>query len=228
MRRRGRRCLTIGASTVLALLAACSTKPPVPDWRLNAFDALQRAQGAYLAGDARIEAAEFAKARSEVGRTGRADLVARVELARCATRVASLVLDDCTAFDALRADAAPPELAYAEYLAGRVLAQDVALLPEQHRGIAAALAAGRADAVGVQAMADPLARLVAAGVLLRTLQASPALTDIAIDTASAQGWRRPLLAWLHVQLQRVAQAGDAAAEARVRRRIALVQGAASP
>jgi len=48
----------------------------------------------------------------------------------------------------------------------------------------------------------------------------------AIDTASDQGWRRPLLAWLGVQAQRAEAAGDAQEEQRIRRRIALASGQA--
>jgi hypothetical protein len=73
-------------------------------------------------------------------------------------------------------------------------------------------------------MADALARLVAAGVLFETNRADPQVLQIAIDTASAQGWRRPLLAWLNVQLKR-AEAAAAADEAQqLRRRIAIVEG----
>jgi hypothetical protein len=43
-----------------------------------------------------------------------------------------------------------------------------------------------------------------------------------VDTASAQGWRRPLLAWLGLQHQRALQAGDAEAAAGLQRRIDLV------
>jgi hypothetical protein len=77
----------------------------------------------------------------------------------------------------------------------------------------------------LQDMSDPLARLVGSAVLLQAGRANPAVTSLAIDTASTQGWRRPLLAWLQVQLSRVEQAGDSAEAARVRRRIALAQGA---
>ena len=77
-------CGVFAALALAALVAACSSKPAQPDWQMNAADALQRALSAYLSGDARIEAQEFAKARSEVARTGRADLLARTELARCA------------------------------------------------------------------------------------------------------------------------------------------------
>jgi hypothetical protein len=44
----------------------------------------------------------------------------------------------------------------------------------------------------------------------------------AIEAASAQGWRRPLLAWLGVEERRAQAAGDAEAAARIRRRIELI------
>ncbi len=205
---------------VVAVLAACASGSPPPDWQLNAQGAIERAQDAYLSGNSAIEAVEFARARSQVARTGRADLLARVELVRCATRVASLVLEPCQAFEALAQDAAPPEQAYASYLAGQVTAAQVPLLPGQHQALALAGANGAA----VAALDDPLSRLVAAGVLMRRGQADALTIATAIDAASSQGWRRPLLAWLGVQALRAEQAGDGEALARIRRRILLVAG----
>ena len=199
------------------LLVACGNTPPQPDWQMNAKSAMERAQQAFLTGNNRVEVAEFARARAEVASTGRADLMARIELARCATRVASLVFEPCAGFAALVQDAPAPERVYAEYLAGRVLASDAALLPEQHRSAAVA----GAQVPDLKSITDPLARLVAAGVLLQTSRADPATIAVAIDTASAQGWRRPLLAWLGLQAQRAEAAGDAGEVARIRRRIAL-------
>ena len=69
--------------------------------------------------------------------------------------------------------------------------------------------------------------MVAAGVLLQTGKASPPVIAQAIDTASSQGWRRPLLAWLGVQAQRAEQGGDTEEAARLRRRIAIAQGTAA-
>lgn len=210
------------AAAALAL-AGCAGGPLPPDWQTNARSALEHAVAAYLKGDSRIEAIEFERARSEVARTGRVDLAARVELARCAASVASLVFEPCEGFEKLRADAAAAERAYADYLAARPQPQDAALLPQHHRGVAASLGADAADAA-LRAIEDPLARLVAAGVVFRANRATPATIALAIDTASAQGWRRPLLAWLNVQLARVENAGDRAEAERLRRRIGLVQG----
>jgi hypothetical protein len=70
--------------------------------------------------------------------------------------------------------------------------------------------------------AEPLAQLVAAGVLLQTGRADARVVEQAVDTASSQGWRRPLLAWLGVQQRLAEQAGDSAEAARIARRIDLV------
>ena len=211
--------LRFGAMLAAVLLAACSNTPPPPDWQMNAKGSLERSLEAYLTGNNRVEALEFERARAEVARTGRPDLLARTELMRCAGRVASLVLEPCVGFEALRQDARPAERAYADYLAGRLSPQDVALLPPQHRAVAS-----RATGGALPDIADPLARLVAAGVLLQAGQASPAMVAQAVETASAQGWRRPLLAWLGVQARLAEQGGDADEAARIRRRIQLVLG----
>jgi hypothetical protein len=120
---------------------------------------------------------------------------------------------DCAGFAALAADATPAQRAYAAYLDGRWQGLDAALLPEQHRAVVASGA--------LAAVADPLSRLVAAGALLKAGRITPADIAAAVDTASSQGWRRPLLAWLGVQEQRARAAGDAAAVERIRRRIEL-------
>ena len=69
-----------------------------------------------------------------------------------------------------------------------------------------------------------LSRLVAAGVFLKNGSIDPAGISAAVDVASAQGWRRPLLAWLGVQEKRAAAAGDSETAARIRRRIELISG----
>jgi hypothetical protein len=98
----------------------------------------------------------------------------------------------------------------------------MALLPPAQRAVAQAAPtdAGGAPLFRIE---DPLSRLVAAGVLLKTGRATPATLSIAVETASAQGWRRPLLAWLVVQAERAQAAGDTEASASLQRRIAIVE-----
>jgi hypothetical protein len=120
----------------------------------------------------------------------------------------------------LAQDADAGERAYAAYLTGHWQGIDPALLPAQHRALLAA--AATSDKSQIAAIEDPLSRLVAAGALLQTGRLTPADITAATETASARGWRRPLLAWLGVQVQGAQTAGDTAASARIQRRIELV------
>jgi len=211
-------------AVLVTVLAACAGGPPPPDWQTNAKSAIDAAVAAYLSGEGRVEAQEFERARSTVARTGRPELVARVELMRCAARVASLVFEPCEGFEKLRRDAAAPERAYADHLAARVLPRDdIERLPPAQRAAAVAVAGADASLAGVQGIDDPLSRLIAISVLFQAGKASPAMIALAADSASAQGWRRPLLAWLKVQALRAERVGEADEVQRLRRRIDLVQ-----
>ena len=206
--------------TVLAmLLSACASGPKPADWQLESKGAMERAIAAYLQGNSRVEAAELARARLELSATGRVDLLARAELLSCASRVASLVFEPCAGFEKLRQDAPPAERAYADYLAGKLQPQDINLLPKSQQLSAQATVSRVQPAI--ESIADPLAKLVASGTALQAGNASPALVQAAVDAASSQGWRRPLLAWLGVQLKLFEAGGNRAEAERIQRRIAL-------
>ena len=183
-------------SLALILLAGCGSSPMPPQWQGDAAQAMASFQRAYLTGDTARAETEFREARKQLTSTGRADLVARAELVRCATRSASLEFDDCPGFTALQ-DATPENVRYADYLLGK----------STYRG---------SD--------EPLSRLVAESVRFRTGGIDPAGISRAVEIASAQGWRRPLLAWLGVQLKRAEASGDSETADRIRRRMALVSG----
>lgn len=229
--------LAIALAATLGL-GACGNNPATPDWQVNAYGSLASFTAAYLGGNTPVADIEFARARNDVTATARPDLVARVDLVRCAAHVASLELDDCAAPARSTStptstpaspiaipyeDMAAPERAYADYLGARWQSLDApraAFLPEAHRPVLAA----RDDAsrvAALTAMREPLARLVGAGVLFRQGLLPPGGVALAVNTASEQGWRRPLLAWLGVQLKLADAAGDAQARAQVQRRIDL-------
>ena len=208
----------LSALALVLATTACSSGPKPADWQLEAKGAMERAVTAYLEGNGRVEAVEFARAKAELTSTGRVDLMARAELLRCASHVASLVFEPCVGFEKLRQDAALAERAYADYLAAALQPQDAALLPAQQR---AAVSGGDA---AVKSITDPLSQLVAAAVAFQSGRASPALVQVAVDTASSQGWRRPLLAWLGVQASLLDKSGDRQGAERIRRRMVLTQG----
>ena len=200
----------------LLVLAGCASHPAPPSWQPNAKDALDGFTDDYLRGNTAAANAEFARARRETSSTGRPDLVAQVELVRCAVLAAALEFDDCPGFAALAPEATQQQRAYAAYLAGRWEGLDVAALPEQHRPVVTTGA--------IAGVTDPLAKLVAAGALLKAGRIAPGDIAVATETASSQGWRRPLLMWLGVAQKRAEVVGDTAAVAHIKRRIALASG----
>ena len=248
----------------IVLLGACASTPPPPDWQANAFAALNSYSSAYLEGNTRVADLEFARAKTEVSRTGRPDLMARLELVRCATQVASLVLAPCYGYLALADDAKAPEHAYAAFISGRWDGLDTKLLPVAYQGVvmqtlqaqalsvspnslqpkansnsnsnsnlsaSASASASAGPSISPDEMLqqshlsqiqDPLSRLIAAGALLQRELLTHADIGLSVDSASKQGWRRPLLAWLGVQLKRAQAEGDATQVARLQRRIDLV------
>jgi hypothetical protein len=226
--------LTLLSTTLL--LGACASTPPPPDWQANAFAALGSATAAYLEGNNRVADFEFNRAKAEIARTGRPDLMARAELVRCAAQVASLDFSACTGYQALAADALPAEQHYADFLAGNWARLNPEQLPLPYRGLVAqALEAGQPLApVGTATPAaarysgplgqikDPLAHLIAAALLFNRELLAPVDIGLAVDFSSNQGWRRPLLTWLGVQRNRAQAAGDASAAASLQRRIDLV------
>lgn len=224
--------LALAATTALAL-AACASKPPPPAWQGQAHSASQRALGAYLAGQDRVATHEWQLAARALARTGQPEALARLALLRCAAEAASLVPaqspdggppQHCPAYNAWQQDAAAPEAAYAAYLRAQSLAPaQIKLLPPAQQAPATAF-----SPVQLTAIEDPLARLVAAGVQVRRGHISAELARQAADTAAAQGWPRPLLAWLGVQRQLAQQAGQAEEAARLQRRMNLITSQGKP
>lgn len=198
------------------LLAGCGNKPRQPDWLVNADGAQDRFQRAYLSGRDKAAATEFTRFRHEVASTAQPFLVARAELTRCAVQVASLDFSPCTAFEPLRRDVGEPERAYADFLEGKLAPDQAKLLPEDYRGVA-----GEGGAGQLEKIRNPLSKVIAAAVLLRTGRADPKVLQIATDTASGQGWRRAVMAWLGAQAMLAERNGATEEAARLRRRMQI-------
>ena len=205
-----------------ALLAACAGSPVPPDWQSNAQDALKNFSTAYYAGNTRV-ADTGIRPRARRDRRHRPGRPAGARRTRALRRASGEPrIRRLPGLRSARRGRGKEERAYAAFLAGRWQGLDASLLPPQHR----ALLAGASDAGALAAIKDPMSRLVAAGVLFRIGRLAPDGIAAATETASANGWRRPLLAWLGVQAARADAAGDKDAAARIRRRMEIVSNEA--
>lgn len=218
-----RKWLVASGLMVAVLMAGCSGSPPPPDWKLNAVSLLEHYQARWLEGDAKAAGLALENSRKEIAKTGRLDLLARLELAACGTRAAALDFAACTAYLAIASEAAQADKAYAQFLGGNWSGLDARLIHGHYEDLIKAKDEAAANRAAAE-IKQPLPRLIAAGLLFQQGRAAPSTLAMAVDTASERGWRRPLLTWLEVQLKRAEAAGDQAAATHLQRRIDLTLG----
>lgn len=186
---------------------------------------------AALQGQDRVAEHQWAAALAQARRTAMPEPIARVGLIRCAVQQASTLQQGCPDFESLAVHAPESDRAYARYLSGQTMASDVPLLPPAHRATATALLNG-ADAQvlaqTLQTIPDPLSRLVASSVVAHRTPALPVVA-VAVDTASSQGWQRPLLTWLTLQRRLANELGQTDLAAHAQQRLQwLTEAAAKP
>lgn len=184
---------------LLSMLAACSSGPAVPDWKIDTQTGIVRYTQYYLEGRSKLAAASFAKARAATAATGDIAAVAHLELVKCGVQTAAVDPAPCQAYTELAANATNAgDAAYYRFISGDWQGLDSANLPAQYAPL---VSQSTADGINplLQHIDDPLSRLVASGVAVKRNQFNLKTLQIAADTAAAQGWRRPLLAYLLLQ-----------------------------
>lgn len=214
------------ALVCVALLAGCGGKTPPPDWKVDAADLAERYTKHELRGENLIAERYFQQAVAATGGAGRVTETAHLWLLHCAVRRASLADDACPEYAELaRTATTAADRAYHRYLTLDWSGLETSALPPHHAAVVKAEPAQRtARVAGIE---DPLARLLAASLVVQRGEADDALLALATETASEQGWTRPLLVYLRLQLKRAEARGDTAALAELETRINLVEGSFS-
>lgn len=216
------------ALVCLILLSACgSGGPPPPDWKTDSADLIERYKKHALLGENTLAERYFQQAVAATGGAGQVAETARLWLVRCATRRAMLIDDACSGYvDLARIEPNAADQAYYQFLTLRWETTDIAQLPTQHRDLVRASPDTRRTLLNK--IEDPLARLLDASLLVMRQESDNATLALAADTASAQGWRQPLLTYLKLQEKQAASLGQATEQARLARRIQLVEESLSP
>lgn len=212
---------------LILLLSACGSGQTAPDWQFDAQTAAERYTRYYLAGDVKLAATSFAQARAAVAATGDVAAVGHIELVRCGLHSAALDFAPCTGYTELAAiRTTPADSAYARFISADWHGMETKLLPAQY--VALVGAASQPQAVinrAIVAISDPVSRLIASGLMVKRGTFDATTLQNAVDTASAQGWRRPLLTYLGLQAK---LGGDAATLAAIQARIRLVEQSMQP
>lgn len=206
----------------LVLLAGCGGKAPPPDWKVDSSDLIERYKTHELRGENILADRYFAQAVNAAGSAGQVAETARLWLVRCAVRRASLDDDDCSEYlELAKLETTDEDRAYYQFITLDWNGVNAARLPKHY----AALVAGAADQrhAQVAAITAPLSRLLAASLVVKRGEADDALLSLAAETASAEGWKRPLLVYLKLSEKRASERQDAPALAAIQARIRLVE-----
>jgi predicted small lipoprotein YifL len=206
----------------LILLAGCGGKTPPPDWKVDSADLIERYKKHELRGENILAERYFQQAVNAAGSAGQVAETARLWLVRCAVRRASLDDDDCSEYVELaKLETTDEDRAYYQFITLDWNGVEASRLPKHY----AALLAGPADKrlAQVAAIDAPLSRLLAASLVVQRGEADDALLALATETASAEGWKRPLLVYLKLAEKRASQREDAATLADIQARIRLIE-----
>lgn len=185
---------------ILAALICSCALAPVPVWKDKAYQQLEDYKKYFLAGKEDAAEPHFIKARKEVASSNDLNLLAAVLLTRYALHTAALEdFDDSELISINKLEPDAANLSYCYFLKGNFRAVDAKVLPSRYSGIIKAAAGQDATSAAreIAAIDDPLSRLVACGVWIKYMPCDENILQIAINTASANGWRRPLWAYLN-------------------------------
>jgi len=208
------------------LICSCGSASPVPEWKDNAHRYLKDYKINFLAGKEDASEPHFIKARKEIASGNDLSLLATAYLTKYALHTASLESFDAVEFAKLqRLEPNAANMSYCHFLKGNFNAADVQELPARYAGIVKA-AAGKDATLAAREMAaidDPLSRLIACGVWVRYMPYDENILQMAINTASANGWRRPLWAYLDKLQTYYLERGDISKAGIIKDRLELLK-----
>ena len=211
--------------TLIVLFAGCSSKP-IPDWTSAAFNRLEDYKKNYLSGKTDIAELHFKRAVEEIKKSGDLEILGRAYLTKYA--VQSAVLERIDEGEYLKIDAvstSSPNKNFYNFLKGNMDHVEGKELPGQYQAFFAAYRSGKfTDATGeISKIEDPLSRLIASGLLAQHDKCNEGCLKVAVDTASKNGWKRALLAYLE-RLQSFYETGKDLEKATfIQKRIELIR-----
>lgn len=205
------------------LLSACGGGKVVPDWKKDTVSLIEKYKKAELKGNNTLAERYFEQALDAAGSAAKIEETAKLHLIRCATRHASLAFETCTGYlDYAKLGTSAEDDTYQQFISGQWEKLDSGKLPAQYRDFVANHDATKNLSI-LHKIDDPLSRLIAISVAVMRKQADDGALSLAVETASEQGWSKPLLVYLKLLENRANLKDDKAAVEKLRARIKLVE-----
>lgn len=180
------------------LVTGCAAKT-TPEWIKTSHHQLESYKTLFLQGRDALAERSFQKAFTEMKSGGDLRLMQIAYLTRYALQTA--VLDGFDDQDYHKLDAVDPHTENRQFLAllrGAFDMVDEKHLPMQYQRYLSACKSGKQAEIDhtIEAIEDPLSRLIASGIAVRKQLYSEKTLHTAIRTAAGQGWKKGLISYL--------------------------------
>jgi len=211
-------------TAVVWCMVGCFSKTS-PDWQRSGFNNLEKFKESFLSGDDERATLYYERALTEIKKSGRLDILAKVFLTKCAVKVAALEQEECSDFLQIRdliQDNAIHN--YFEFITGNFHNVDIRLLPEEYRAFFKAFTKRSIPAIN-DAVGDiqfPLSRIIAVGLSVKQGISDSTTIDFALDVASEHGWKKILIRYLEAMKILHEQNGEIARADEVQRWINVI------
>ncbi len=210
---------------IILLVVGCASVE-IPSWTFASFNYLENYKQNFLIGKDDMAELHFQKAEEEIKKSGDINILAKAYLTRSALHAA--VLEPVPDREYLRlADIGTmaENRHYLLFLQGAFPRVDGSLIPEQYRDTLQAIRKGEIRVIGtaLAKIENPLSRLVATGVVVAAGYQDENTLQNAIDTASKNGWKRALLAYLRTIQSFYEKNAEKDKAARIRKVIELIK-----
>jgi hypothetical protein len=184
---------------MLLFICACSSSQPIPQWKDTASRQLENYKTNFLTDKEDADEPHFIKARNAIASNNDLQMLAKAYLIKYALHTA--VLEDFDDSDFLRIDKLEPNAAnraYYDLLKGNISQLNEAKLKPVYQKLLRLMRDKNLSVAAreISSIDDPLSRLIACGIWVKYMPYNEDVIKLAINTASQDGWKKPLWAYL--------------------------------
>lgn len=213
-------------AVLIAFIVACGSSQPIPQWKDTSFRQLESYKVNFLTDKEDITEPHFAKAKKAASSNNNLNLLATLYLTKYALHTAAL--EDFDDSDFLRMEKLQfhaANRAYYNLLKGDFQSVDAKLLPSAyHQLLPLLISKNLALATReIANISDPLSQLISCGIWIKHLPYDESILQMAIEKAAANGWRRPLWAYLNVLQKYYLDHGETIKALNVKERLELLK-----
>jgi len=200
------------------LLSGCSSQP-APAWQQDGNTTMTNFINAHMEGNDKFAQNYYAKLVESLKLTADPDIIVIAPLTKCAMNIALFEAYGCS-------DAEP----YLSVLKKKDNIKDMNFgagrktgLPSRYKDLNVSVCSAEVINLKIKKLDEPLSKIIASSVVIRNNCYDEKTLINAIDTASAEGWKRTVLTYLNLLLKFYEEKGFAEKAEAVAKRIELAQ-----